>query len=109
LGELKEVSLPNGDIISYEHNVNNQRVARLKNGVITDKYLWLDLTTLLATYDKDGNLKQRYAYADGRMPVSYEENGNTYYIAYNQVGSPRAIIDDNGNIIKAALMIALVI
>jgi len=101
LGELKEVTLANGDIISYQHNVNNQRVAKLKNGEIVEKYLWLDLTTLLATYDKDNNLKQRYNYADGRMPVSYTDNGNTYYITYNQVGSPRAIMDEDGNIIKA--------
>jgi len=101
LGELKEVTLANGDIISYQHNVNNQRVAKLKNGEIVEKYLWLDLTTLLATYDEDNNLKQRYNYADGRMPVSYSEDGNTYYIAYNQVGSPRAIMDEDGNIIKA--------
>ena len=33
-----------------------------------DKYLWLNLTTLLAVYDKDNNLLQRFEYADGRMP-----------------------------------------
>ena len=35
------------------------------------------------------------------MPVSYEEDGNTYYIAYNQVGSPRAVMDVDGNVLKA--------
>jgi len=26
------------------------------------------------------------------MPVSYEEDGETYYLAYNQVGTPRAVM-----------------
>ncbi len=39
LGELKEVVLPNGDIITYRHNANNQRVAKLKNGEVVEKYL----------------------------------------------------------------------
>ena len=34
LGELKEAVLPNGDIITYRHNANNQRVAKLKNGEV---------------------------------------------------------------------------
>ena len=102
LGELKEVTLPNGDVISYQHNVNNQRVAKLKNGEVVEKYLWLNLTTLLATFDKDGNVKQRYEYADGRMPVAFtDENGDKFHIAYNQVGSPRAVMDVNGNVVKA--------
>ncbi|WP_345975317.1 hypothetical protein [Sulfurimonas sp. HSL3-7] len=32
MGELKEVSLPNGDIITYKQTADNQRVAKLKNG-----------------------------------------------------------------------------
>ena len=102
LGELKEVTLPTGDVISYQHNVNNQRVAKLKNGEVVEKYLWLNLTTLLATFDKDGNVKQRYEYADGRMPIAFtDKNGDKFYIAYNQVGSPRAVMDANSNVVKA--------
>ena len=101
LGELKEVTLPNGDIITYRHNANNQRVVKLKNVEVVEKYLWLNLTTLLAVYDKDDKLLQRFEYADGRMPLSFTDNGgDVYYISYNQIGSPRVVTDKNGNILK---------
>jgi hypothetical protein len=40
------------------------------DGEIVEKYLWQDLTTLLAVYDKDDNLVQRFEYAEDRVPTS---------------------------------------
>ena len=52
-------------------------------------------------YDKDDNLLQRFEYADGRMPLSFTDNsGDLFYISYNQIGSPRAITNENGNLLK---------
>jgi len=85
---------PNSSIktsIKTEQNALNQRVAKLIDGEVVEKYLWADLTTLLAIYDKDDNLKQRFAYANGRMPVAMTSNGEKYYLHYDQVGSLRAI------------------
>ena len=86
--------------ITYKHNALNQRVAKLVNGEVVEKYLWKDLTTLLAIYDKDDNLKQRFEYADSRMPISMTSNGQKYYLHYDQVGSLRAVTDTNHNIVK---------
>ena len=69
-------------LITYQHNALNQRVAKLVNGQVVEKYLWKDLTTLLAIYDKDDNLKQRFEYADQRMPISMTSNGQKYYLHY---------------------------
>ncbi len=99
LGELREVVTPS-KTISYEHNANTQRVAKKVNGEIVEKYLWLNLTTLLATYDKDDNLVQRFEYADSRMPISMTQDSKKYYLHYDQVGSLRAVSDINKNIIK---------
>ena len=53
-------------------------------------------------YDKDDKLLQRFEYADGRMPLSFTDNsGDLFYISYNQIGSPRAITDRNGNVLKS--------
>ena len=86
--------------IKYYQNALNQRVAKMVNGQVVEKYLWKDLTTLLAIYDKDDNLKQRFEYADQRMPISMTSNGQKYYLHYDQVGSLRAITDTSHNIVK---------
>jgi YD repeat-containing protein len=72
LGELREVVTPT-QTITYQHNALNQRVAKLVNGIVVEKYLWANLTTLLATYDKDDNLVQRFDYADQRMPLAFSK------------------------------------
>jgi RHS repeat-associated protein len=78
--------------ITYQQNALNQRVAKLIDGQVVEKYLWADLTTLLAVYDAHDNLKQRFEYADSRMPVAMtDNNGTKYYLHYDQVGSLRAI------------------
>ncbi len=77
-------------------NANSQRVAKLVDGIIIEKYLWANLTTLLAVYDKDDTLIRRFSYADKRMPTSMTISDNTTnYLHYDQVGSLRAISDTN--------------
>ncbi len=86
--------------ITYSQNALNQRVAKEVDGIITEKYLWRDLTTLLATYDKDDNLVQRFNYTNNRMPTSMTQDNQTYYLHYDQVGTLRVVTDINHNIIK---------
>ena len=100
LSELKSVVKPDGTIIEYVHNANNQRVAKKVNGQITEKYLWKDLTTLLAVYDGNDSLRARFEYIDNRMPYKMTRNGQTYYLAYDQVGTLKAVMDENGTIVK---------
>ncbi len=95
-GELLSVTLPNTDVITYNHDPLGRRVAKKVNGSITEKYLWQDATTLLAVYDASDALIQRFNYADGRMPVSMTYQGAVYYLTYNQVGSLRAVTDTTG-------------
>ncbi|SFV51568.1 odd Oz/ten-m homolog 4 [hydrothermal vent metagenome] len=99
LGELRKVVTPT-QTIEYLHNANNQRVAKKVDGQIVEKYLWANLTTLLAVYDGSDNLVQRFEYADGRMPIAMMANGQKYYLHYDQVGSLRAVSDSSHNIVK---------
>ena len=101
LGELISIILEDGTIIEYLHNANNQRVAKKINSVIVEKYLWKDLTTLLAVYDGDDNLIQRYEYTDSRVPYAMTHNNQRYFLAYDQVGTLKAVIDVDGNVVKA--------
>lgn len=100
LGELKKVTLEDGRVIEYLHNANNQRVAKKVNGLITEKYLWKDLTTLLAVYNADDTLKYRFDYADARIPVSFTDTTGTYYLSYDQVGTLRTVTDSSGTVVK---------
>lgn len=76
-------------------------MAKLKDGQVIERYLWQDKITLLATYDGNGNLKQRFSYTLGHAPTSFTENGNTYYLLTDQLGSPRVITDNAGQVVKA--------
>jgi len=93
MGELKKVILPDGKVIEYLHNANNQRVAKKVNGIIIERYLWKDLTTLLAVFNGDGSKKVQLHYSDARVPVQVTYNQYTFYLVYDQVGSLRAIMD----------------
>ena len=99
LGELRQVTTPT-QTISYQHNANNQRVSKSIDGQVVEKYLWANLTTLLATYDANDNLVQRFEYADQRMPVAMTQGASKYYLHYDQVGSLRAVTDSSHTIVK---------
>jgi RHS repeat-associated protein len=55
---------------------------------------------LLAVFDGNDNLLQRYTYADARMPVSMTAGGATYFLLTDQVGTLRAVADTSGSIVK---------
>ncbi len=69
-GELLEVILPDGTVISYDYDPMGRRIAKRINGEIVEKYLWSRRIRLLAVYDGNDNLIMRFNYADARVPVS---------------------------------------
>ncbi len=99
-GELMGVTLPGGTSAEYVHDPLGRRIAKKVNGVITEKYLWSGLTTLLAVYDGSDNLLMRFEYADSRMPFAMMKAGVLYYMAYDQVGSLKLVADSAGNVVK---------
>ncbi|RLB81142.1 MAG: sugar-binding protein, partial [Deltaproteobacteria bacterium] len=99
-GELLSVVLPDGRLIEYVHDPLGRRIAKKVDGTIVEKYLWKGLTRLLAVYDGFDSLVQRFEYADGHMPVSMINEGSTYYLTYDQIGSLRVVADASGSVIK---------
>jgi len=99
-GELLSVNLPDGRVIEYVHDPLGRRIAKIIDGITVEKYLWQGLTRLLAVYDSSNTLIMRFEYADGRMPVAMTRGGATYYLAYDQVGSLKAVADSTGNVVK---------
>ena len=99
-GELLRVDLPSGNVVAYTHDPLGRRIAKALNGTVTEKYLWQGRTRLLAVYDGNGSLKQRFEYADGRMPVAMTVGGTRYFLIYDQVGSLRAVTNASGGVVK---------
>jgi RHS repeat-associated protein len=99
-GELLDVTLPNGGFLEYKHDPMGRKIAKLENGLPVEKYLWLGMTQLLAVYDGFDNLLARFEYADGRLPYAMVSGGSSYFLAYDQVGSLRAVANTSGTIIK---------
>ncbi len=99
-GALRAVALPDGRTIEYTIDPLGRRIAKKIDGIVSEKYLWQGLTRLLAVYDGSDLLKYRFQYAGGRMPVSVETDGTTYYLHYDQVGSLVALTDTDGGILK---------
>ncbi len=99
-GELLSATLPDATAITYDHDPLGRRIAKKVNGTVAEKYLWKDTTTLLAVYDGNDNLVTRFNYGDDRLPISMTQNGSTYYLLVDQIGSLRAVTDPSGNIIK---------
>ncbi len=63
-------------------------------------HLWQGMTRLLEVYDGNNALLMRFEYADARMPVAMTAGGVKYYLAYDQVGTLKAVADASGNVIK---------
>ncbi|QFR48818.1 DUF5011 domain-containing protein [Sulfurimonas lithotrophica] len=99
-GTLTGVTLEDGTAIKYHLNPLNQKIAKEVNGVIVEKYLWENLTTLLAIYDGNDNLVQRYNYSDERVPISLTQDNQTYYLHYDQVGTLKLVTDAEHNVVK---------
>ena len=99
-GELLNVTLSNADVIEYVHDPLGRRIAKKINGTTTEKYLWQGLTRLLAVYDGSNSLVMHFEYADGHLPVAITKGGTTYYPAFDQAGTLRAVADASGNVVK---------
>ena len=85
--------MPDGQLIGYIHDPIGRRIAKRVDGVIVEKCLWQGLTRLLAVYDGDNSLLMRFEYTDDRMPPAMTNEGITYYLTYDQVGSLRVVAD----------------
>ncbi len=114
-GELLQATQSQtGVTVEYAYDAGGRRVSRTKkdaNGATLDvqRYLWAGKTSLLAIYDGEKPASEPLAHFDyigGRLPVCMWQDAfesipgyERYYLAYDQVGSLRAIFDDSGELI----------
>ena len=100
-GNLKQVTLPNSDVIKYEVDALNRRIAKRVNNVVQKRWVYKDQTNIAAELDANGNLVKRFVYSSKpNVPDYFIENGEDYRIISDHLGSPRLVIKvSNGAIV----------
>ena len=74
LGNLREVRLPSGQVLTYQADGYNRRVGKSVNGTLVQQFVYLNALEPVAELDANSNLVAVFAYADkahgNRPPVS---------------------------------------
>lgn len=92
LGNLKSVTLPSSDVVTYEADGFNRRVSRTLNGTVTSKYLY-DGSRIVAELDSGNALKYRFVYGTKPHVPDYMTDGtDTWRIVTDHIGSVRLVV-----------------
>ncbi len=99
LGALREVTLPDGRVVTYDVDGLGRRIARRVDGVSTHGYLYRG-AQVVAVLDADGRLAQRFVYGTrSHVPdylIQYESGGTAprlYRLETDHLGSVRRVVD----------------
>src|SRR5207245_2553341 len=94
LGNLLHVTLPSGKAIDYVIDGQNRRVGKKENGAVMRQWLYADRLRIVAELDGTGMLISRFVYGPrSNVPDLMIQNGTTYRILSDHLGSPRLIVD----------------
>jgi RHS repeat-associated protein len=100
-GELLEAILANGEKISYTYDGLSRHVARTDTSG-TRQYLYGnpdDPVQITAVRDPSGVLSEYY-YDEAGLLFAIRRGGAFHYVATNQVGTPRAVCNAEGQVVK---------
>lgn len=103
LGELLQATVPNlsATPVTYAYDGMNRRIAKTDN-TGTYQYLYGNLKNpfqLTAMRDPAGTLSMFY-YSEAGALFAMNKGGTRYYVASDQVGTPKAVIDSTGTVVK---------
>ncbi len=94
VGNLRAVTLPNGDEIEYLVDGQGRRVGKTVNGVFERGWLWRGQLQPVAEVDSSGNVAKRFVYAGGvNSPALMITSTATYRVVKDHLGSVRFVID----------------
>jgi RHS repeat-associated protein len=96
LGNLLNVTLPDGTKIEYLVDGLNRRIGKKVNGALVQGFLYRDGLRPVAELDGSGNVVSRFVYAGAsNVPDYMIRGGVTYRIVKDHLGSPRIVVDAN--------------
>jgi len=96
-GLLLRVDLPDGRRIEYAHDAKGQRTQKRIGGTLAEAYRWLDPLRLSEFHD--GREWWWLAYLEDRTPVGVTNGVDSYLLLCDQLGTPLALADMDGNIV----------
>ncbi|MEW6774692.1 MAG: putative Ig domain-containing protein [Bdellovibrionota bacterium] len=100
LGNLREVMLPNGDLIEYIVDGENRRIGKLRNGVFEKGLLYQDKVRPVAELDGNGVVMSMFVYGSERYSPDYIiKDGNEFRIVKDYLGSVRLVVEASTGIV----------
>jgi len=104
LGNLHQVTQPDGTTIGYIVDGLNRRIGKTIDGTLTQGFLYEDQLRPIAELDGQGSLVSRFVYGSRiNVPDFMIRDGITYRIVADQVGSVRLVIDTSTGAVVQAL------
>ena len=100
--QLLGATLPDGRVLSYEHDGEGLRIGKYVDGQLAEAYDW-ENSLQMARFAAPLGVAEFHYEQDQRMPFSMERNGIEYALYYDQIGSLRAVADPLDNVIKEVL------
>lgn len=93
LGNLKSVTLPSTDVITYQPDGYGRRIVRKLNGTVTSKYMY-NGSQLIAELNSSNGLKAAFIYGTKRHVPDYmiAASGAKYRIVTDHLGSVRLVV-----------------
>ncbi len=94
LGNLRQVTLPDGTTIDYLIDGQNRRIGKKIDGALYQGFLYQDQLNPIAELDGSGNIVARFVYASRpNVPDYMIKDGTTYRIISDHLGSPRLVVN----------------
>ena len=94
LGNLRTVTLSDGQTLDYVIDGANRRIGKKIYGVLVQGFLYQDQLKPIAELDGSGQVVSRFVYATGiNIPDYMIKGGVTYRIITDHLGSPRFVVD----------------
>ncbi|WII71411.1 RHS repeat-associated core domain-containing protein [Bdellovibrio sp. 22V] len=92
-GNLTQVTLPNGTVISYEIDGLNRRIGKKVNGVVQKRWIYMDQYRIAAELNAAGAITKRFIYGSkANIPDYMIASGVKYRIISDHLGSPRLVV-----------------
>ena len=103
-GNTRAVDLPDGRSVSYLHDAENRRVAKLIGGSIERAWLYQDALRPIAELDSSGAVVSRFVYASqANVPDFMLRDGSTFRLLSDVRGSVRLVINASTGVVAQRL------